>query len=827
MKEINLNGNWKMKKVTDKEWLTATVPGSVLSDYLQAGKIEDPFYRNNQEQINNEFKVDYQYERKFQIDKKMYDHEQIYLCCQGLNTLSEIKINNKLLATTDNMHRQYRFQIKEFLNLGENEIRILFRSSLNFIQRKEAEKPLNSPNVSKKGSAYLRQAHFMFGWDWGPELPDMGIWKDISIKGYTQAKIDNVYLTQKHDRQKVTLQLKTVLEKWSDKNFELTAKVITPEQKEFSTGLITGTDEEYLEIELRNPQLWWPMGYGEQNLYQVIVELKEKGVLLDQRKLQVGLRTLKVKQKEDHWGESFAFEVNGVSIFAMGANYIPEDNLFDRCNRSRTEKLIQDCVKANFNCLRVWGGGFYPEDYFYELCDQYGIIVWQDFMFANSLYLIDDHFIENGLEEVKDNVKRIRHHACLGLWCGNNEIEQGAYSAIEEQTKNPELEKAKRKAEYVKFFEVLIPQILSEYDPETDYWPSSGSSGGGFVEPNNQDIGDAHYWGVWHGEKPISDFQNYYFRFCSEFGFQSFPGLKTVRNFTRPEDRNIFSYVMEKHQKNPEGNLKILHYLAQNFKYPRDFDSLLYVSQLLQAQAMKTGIEHFRRNRGRCMGTLYWQLNDCWPAVSWSSIDYYQRWKALHYFARRFYSPVLLSARKDDCIIELHLTNDRLEKVNVQIKWRLRKNDGQVIKSGTKELSQEGLTASKIATLNFAEILEKESIKRKNYFEYILKIGDQKVSCETLLFVKPKHFKFLKPEIKTAVKKEDGNYIIEVETKNFAKYIELNLPDIESEFSDNYFDLSSGEIRTISIEQKDFSRKLTTNLINNQLQVRSLYDTFE
>ena len=372
----------------------------------------------------------------------------------------------------------------------------------------------------------------------------------------------------------------------------------------------------------------------------------------------------------------------------MGANYIPEDNLLARTSFEKTEKLLKDSVEANFNMVRIWGGGHYPEDYFFDLCDRLGLIVWQDFMFACSAYQLTDEFLDTVKKEAVDNIKRLRHHASLGIWCGNNEVEEGwVYWGWPQDPK--------RKTDYIKLFEFILPDIVKEHDPETFYWSSSPSSGGGFDEPRDPNRGDMHYWEVWHGLKPFTEYRKYFFRFCSEFGFQSFPALKTVESFTLPEDRNIFSHVMESHQKNSGANGKILYYLSENFLYPKDFDSLLYASQLLQAEAIKYGVEHWRRNRGRCMGSLYWQLNDCWPVASWSSIDSFGRWKALHYFAKKFYSPILLSIEEEGKTASIHVTNETMQDVQGLIEWKLRTNTSEVLKEGLAEINVEKLSARK------------------------------------------------------------------------------------------------------------------------------------
>lgn len=817
MRELSLNGGWKMRRCDEDAWMAANVPGSVYSDLLNAGKIEDPFFRDNEDKIREISRFDFEYEKSFGVDDALLECDKVVLLCKGLDTLAEITINGQYAANTDNMHRTYEFDVKKLLHEGQNSIRIVFRSPIRFIEEKHNEDPIWGAGDAIQGFPHLRKAHCMFGWDWGPQLPDLGIWRDISIKGYKHGRLEDVYITQNHFSGKVSLDIRVRHEKWSSEELTVEAVVTAPDCIETVCTVPVSGREEHLGINIDNPELWWPNGYGKQPLYRVKVALKIGSSILDEKEMNIGLRTMKVRREKDQWGESFEFNVNGVSIFAMGADYIPEDNLLARCSPERTERLIKDCIEANFNSIRVWGGGIYPEDYFFDLCDKYGLIVWQDMMFACAVYNMTKKFAENIKKEAEDNIKRIRHHACLGLWCGNNEMEWGWVHW--DYPKTPKL-----RTDYIKQFEVLLAQVADETDPNTFYWPSSPSSGGGFDNPNDENRGDVHYWEVWHGLKPFADYRNYCFRFASEFGFQSFPSLKTVEAFTLPEDRNIFSYVMEKHQKNGAANGKILFYLSDNFKYPKDFDSLLYASQLLQAEAIKYGVEHWRRNRGRCMGSIYWQLNDCWPVASWASIDYYGRWKALHYFAKRFYAPVLLSVLDEGTRAAYYVTNETMDKVKGIVEWNLRDNGSEIIMSGRKEFEVQPLSAVDVDNADFSEALPDKEALRKTYLEYTLIVDGKIISCGTVLFAKAKHFLFLDPDIKVLVEEEEDRFVLKVTSKAYAKYVELDLKDYDGVFSDNYFDLSSGDIKTVELRKCNLLQGLTAEKLEEQLKVRSIYD---
>ena len=817
MTKLDLAGSWKMKRTVGTDWITGIVPGSVFNDLLNAGKISDPFYRDNEDEARAIASYDYEYEREFNIDSQLLEQDKLLLRCEGLDTLTEIRINDGIVAKTDNMHRTYELDIKEHLNKGSNKITIIVCSPLELMEKKQKEQPLLYGTGSIPGNAYIRKAHCMFGWDWGPQIPDCGIWRGISIIGFQTARLDDAYIVQSHETAKVTLDIRARVEKWDTVDLSLETIITAPDDTVYQAlAEVTGY-ENHMTVEIASPELWWPNGFGKQPLYKVEVRLKEAERLLDSTDFNIGLRKLRVKREKDQWGETFEFEVNGYSIFAMGADYIPEDNLLSRCSRERTERLIKDSVEANFNCIRVWGGGIYPEDYFYDLCDVYGLIVWQDFMFACATYEMTPEFSDNIRNEARDNVKRLRHHASLGLWCGNNEMEWGWNDWDFE--KPPKL-----RTDYIKQFEVLLPEVAAEVDPNTLYWPSSPSSGGSFDKPNDYNMGDVHYWEVWHSLKPFTEYRKHYFRFCSEFGFQSFPCLKTVESFTLPEDRNVFSRIMEQHQKNGTANGRILFYLADNFKYPGNFDSLLYTSQILQAEAIRYGVEHWRRNRGRCMGAVYWQLNDCWPVASWSSIDSFGRWKALHYSAKKFFSPVLLSACEEGSVVELHVSNETLWGVSGEISWKLRDNASDILLEGREDAAIAPLSSTLCVSKDFSEILSDKEQQRKTYLEFKLTIDGMNVSEGTVLFIKPKHFEFLNPDMSIEVEDLGGEFIIEVRSKAFAKHVELDLRDADCVFGDNYFDLSAGAGKKVWLEKSRISRSMSAEELKGLLKVRSIFD---
>jgi beta-mannosidase len=795
-----LHNNWKMRKTSDKTFFPAKVPGSVYNDLLINKEMEDPFWRDNEEKAWAIMQNDFEYTGVFTPDERLFRCGRIALRCKGLDTLADIYLNEKPVAKTDNMHRSYEFDVGKLLRKGENTLRIVFSSPIQFMHRADVKLKLDGSSDCTRGFPHLRKAHCMSGWDWGPRLPDAGIWRDIELLGITRARIDNVHITQKHKKGRVDLVCKVRIDQAASGSdspgWEISITAPGGETEIFKNSPET--------ISIQNPLLWWPNGYGGQNLYTIKVTLSHNEQDIDSWERRIGLRTMTVHIQKDKWGESFAQEVNGVQMFAMGADYIPEDSIFSRITAERTRTLLEQCVAANFNSIRVWGGGYYLDDFFYDICDELGLVIWHDFMFACAVYDLNHEFEENIRAELADNIKRIRHHASLGLWCGNNEMEM--FVKAGQWVSRP-----KEKADYIKMYEYIFPQIAAEHDEQTFYWPSSPSSGGSFDEPNDPSRGDVHYWEVWHGNKPFADYRNYYYRYLSEFGFQSFPCLKTIESFTLPGDRNIFSWVMEKHQRNNAANGKIMNYLSQTFLYPTDFDTLLYASQLLQAEAIKYGVEHFRRNRNRCMGAVYWQLNDIWPVASWASIDYFGRWKALHYYARRFFQPLAISCLEEGLLtqdqninaepytlkksIRLCVENETFEKKNLAVRWEIRDLNAKVLRQEQITVSADRFSSRWLPKVDLPELAINDQ-----YISFHLFEGTDMVSEGTVILSLPKFFHWPDPQLQYAV---NGDTIT-IKAVAYAKSVEIQNGDQNLILSDNYFDMDGGEktVRIISGKPK-------------------------
>ena len=718
--------NWTLL-YGEYEPLPCQPPCTLYSVLYESGKIPDPFYGLNERALTALAEEDCAFTAVFQADEALLARQYVELTFQGLDTICAIRLNGKLLAQVQNMHRSYTFDVKDLLRCGENRLRLDFSSPIRYFrERNERHYLYTNDGDTLPGAAHLRKALYMSGWDWGPTLPDMGIWRPVTLEGYDTDRVEDVAILQRHHPGAVDVEIAVDTKRGAG----CQVYALLDGQRvllEGGRGVVT----------VKEPKLWWARGYGEPFLYPLEVELLKDGQVVDRNRRQIGLRTLTVSTQPDPDGKGseFCFVLNGVKIFAMGANYVPQDNLLSRMTDERLAEMMGWCLDANFNCLRVWGGGYYPDDRFFQLCDENGILVWLDFMIACANVRLTPAFEAEFMAEAEQNLKRLRHHASLAILCGNNEMEL----AVLEWPGVGDSQLVRE--DYIRLYERLLPQLCERLAPQIFYWPSSPSAGGGFKNTGDPARGDSHYWAVWHGGLPFTAYRELDFRFCSEYGFESFPSMKTVRSFCGEQDMNCFSRVMENHQKCKGGNGKILRYLADTYLYPTSFENLVYASQLLQADAIKYGVEHFRRCRGRCMGSVYWQFNDCWPVASWSSVDSFGRYKLLHYAAKKFYAPVAMALFLEGERLTVNIANETMTPFQGKVRLCLCKGDMTVL--------EEHVFSAEADALSAADVFACPARAEDPYDTYIyadLFDGDGRfLMRQTELFVPPKHFDWKNP----------------------------------------------------------------------------------
>lgn len=801
--------NWKMIK--DGAAYACCVPCSYYSVLLQNGLMQDPYYRDQEKYVALTYGDHCRFETEITVDQDTLAKRKKLLVFEGLDTLCDIYLNGSLLGKTDNMHRTWRFDVSDFLVKGKNHLAVEFSSAVTYFNQQHHRHPMQGNRDTLTGFAHLRKAFYMSGWDWGPTLPDMGIWRPVYLLAY-DAKIEDVEIRQAHlPNGQVAVTCKTEVDGTSELRVE--TQIADAEGKVYIGKRQNGVDR----ILIEEPKLWWPNGYGAQELYTVTVRLLQGDTVIDSVSKRIGLRTVTVSQEADEWGNEFCFLVNGIKIFAMGANYIPEENLLSQRSYEKTEYLVRRCAEANYNMIRIWGGGIYPDDWFFDLCDRYGLIVWQDFMFACNLVWLTDQMEQTVKAELIDNIKRIRHHASLGLLCGNNENEEFLKAYMIESPMDLE------KADYLRLYCHIMPDICEQYAPDTFYWPSSPHSGRPEINFSDDKAGDRHIWTVWGGMKNIELYQTYYPRFCSEFGFEAIPDIETVKGFTIPEDRNFYSEVMDRHQKNKNGNGKLMLYMAQYYRYPVEFEKVIYATQLMQADAIRIAVEHFRRNRGRCMGALYWQLNDCWPVTSWAAIDYEGRSKALYYSSQKFFAPLLLSADVKGDRVVLNLSGERRIPFVGTVAWRLKDTKLNVLCEERISVTLDPLSAKDVATVERCRI--PNGREREVFLEYELySESGESISKDCLLFVKPKHFSYPKPNLQFDVHKNgEGQFLLAISANVLVRKIKVSFSNPAIKLvGGQYFDITNNTPIRLSLVTGD--KALTENDICASVYVLSEAD---
>lgn len=832
----NLHEGWKFRQARLTNWYPVTVPGVVHMDLLQNKIIEDPFFRLNERGLQWIDKEDWVYETCFTLAADMMRKENMELVFEGLDTYADVYLNDECILKADNMFRRWSIPVRQYIREENNILKVYFHSPVKMDVPKWDALPYQYPAsndqsengglFNKKISIFARKAGYHYGWDWGPRLVTSGIWRPVYIRAWSDLRINDVFIEQKEVGAGRAV-IAGHVELDADKDMDGVLVTITDEATgrvlgERQADLKRGTNRVTVDFVLHKPKLWWSNGLGEPFLYRFRTDIIAGGDLLDSKTERVGIRSLKVVHQPDKDGHTFYIELNGRPVFAKGANYIPSDNFLPRVTPENYKRTILDAAGVNMNMLRVWGGGIYENDVFYDLCDEYGIMIWQDFMFACSMYPAEGALLDNIHQEAVDNVKRLRNYACIALWCGNNECQDawlgwGWKREIEQQNKEYA---DKIWAQYRQQYHVTLPGVVREYAPGTFYWPSSPFAFEG--EMSGTTDGDRHYWSVWHGKAPISDYDSEKSRFFSEYGFQSFPEFESVKRYAPyPEDWDIRSEVMMSHQRGGDhANGLIETYLLNEYKKPRDFRAFLYMNHVLQGDAIKTAIESHRRQMPYNMGTLFWQHNDCWPVASWASRDYYGRWKAQHYYVRKAYDDILISPVVEGDDLKVYAVSDRLENTSGRLQFQVCQFDGTVVHHWDKSVGISGNDSRVCFSAPLAKLLE--GADRGTVYvrvDYTDKSG--RVYHNNYCLGKQKDMDYPKVDLQTEVRSIEGGYEVTVSADKFARAVCLSVADNESVYSDNYFD-----VQPKSSVQVQVKTRLSAEAFNGSLRLTCLNNEF-
>ncbi len=803
---IELDRGWEFRRAAEGAWRGASVPGCVHTDLLAAGIINDPFFGTNEKDLQWIEKEDWEYRVVFDAAPAFLARDHIEIDFEGLDTYADVFLNDSLLFRADNMFREWKAPCAGVLRDKHNELRVYFHSPVNAVRARWDSLGRELPGGAR---VLTRKAAYQYGWDWAPRFVTSGIWRPVRLRAWDAAIIADLRIVQKRVTGE-SAELAAVFEIDASTRMHVVLSVFLEDRIVASAGaeLVPGTNVVSIDFYLSKPELWWPNGLGEPYLYDFLGEMRDGKLVVDLAERRVGLRTIELVRDKDEKGESFFFRVNGFPVFMKGANFVPMDSFIPRVTADRYESLVSKAAVAGMNMLRVWGGGAYESELFYDLCDEYGILVWQDFMFACGMYPGDSAFLDNVAEEAAGVVKRLRNHPCLALWCGNNEIDEGWRNwGWQRQYGYSAADSAKIWNDYTKLFHELLPEIVAELDSGTAYWPSSPARGR--ADPRSLTEGDSHYWGVWHDGEAFDAFRGKVPRFMSEFGFQSFPSLATIALFASPEDRRIDSDAMLSHQKHPRGNEIIRAYMERDYRPPRDFESFVYVSQLLQAEGMKTAIEAQRRAKPFCMGSLYWQLDDCWPAASWSSVDYAGDPKALYYFARDAFGEALVSPVVEEGVLSVYAISDWVEAIEGVAILKLLDFSGNVFWSDSRRVS----TSPDSSVFFFGsgvKFLLRGRPANTVVFCAELWESDELISRNLLYFAPPRELDL--PPIEVArpgeskpgtnlsvrsISRVEHGYAISLCARALVKNLYLSVEGYEGCFDRNFFDMLPGSCETV------------------------------
>jgi len=809
MGTVDLNGAWLFKELSikkddipdtlehhdnDVDWIEAHVPGVVHLDLAHSKKIPHPFYDLNELGVKWIEDKDWCYKRRFAVDEDLLRSDNIQLVFEGLDTFATVWVNGMKAAGFSNMFYEHRIGVKGLLKKGENVVAVKFDSPIKTLEKMHRARDVKLSGAFYSPGVYGRKAQYSFGWDWGPRLPTSGIWRPVWLKAYNICRIDSFHFRPGIDASGKIIKavVEVGVDAFKDEEVDVDISLVghgysgrTSETKALSMGQNHFT----LELEVENPELWWPNGHGDQALYDLEIEVTKDGTALDKLSKRVGFRKIEVVQKKDDEGKTFYFKVNGVPIFCKGANWVPADSFLPQVTGDRYDYLLSKAKEASMNMLRVWGGGVYESEDFYDLCDEKGIMVWQDFMFACAEYPEEDWFLEECRKEAEEVVKRLRNHACLAIWCGNNENDWGFKAGWF----------GKRDRFYGHtIYHKILPEVCDRLDPSTFYWPSSPYGGN---DPNSQSEGDRHSWDVWSGMKDYSEYLKDNGRFVSEFGFQSLPSMETIEKFTAPEDRYPQSKVMEGHNKQVKGPERLVWFLSHHFKIPSDLKTFSYLTQVNQGEAMKAGIMHWRRRKFKTAGALVWQLDDCWPVASWSLIDYYGDLKASYYYTKRAFESVALSLVLNGDTIEAWVINDLLDGKGGTLEMAAFNTEDKRTFRRTHKIEVPANSSELVARIPFSDV--KKADPSNIVVVGVLKVKGMQDRYDTLFLEEPKHIAFRKPKIRfagvRALDKSKKRFEIRIVSDTLVKALSLRIKGAKATFDDNCFDMISGIQRTIEV----------------------------
>ena len=814
-KILKLNSNWSFKSLDGKAWKSASVPGNVFTDLLDHKLIEDPFILNNEEKVQWVSDSSWVYQSSFSVDEKRLQKKHHQLIFEGLDTYANVYLNDSLILKANNAFRTYPIDVQSLLKL-ENQLRIEFESTRIEEEKEKAKLDYELPEGNR---VFTRKAQFQYGWDWGPKLNTSGIWKDILLKSWDDMELEAVYIAQGMITETdAELFVEVTIRSDVEKEIVLTAET-GDLHFEKTIQLSKGTYDYTLPISINKPKLWWPHNLGTPHLYDFSVQILDGKKLIDESNIKHGIRTIQLFARPDSIGQEFYFKVNNVPVFMKGANYIPQNSFQNKVTDQHYENLLNDVVESNMNMLRVWGGGIYENDIFYDLCDEKGILVWQDFMFACAMYPGDEDFLQNVQQEAFDQVIRLRNHPSIALWCGNNENSEG-WHRWGWQTGKTEAQKNEIWGNYLKVFDSILPYTVDRLT-DVNYWDSSPKYGRG--NPKYKTEGYAHDWWIWHDAKPFEDFEKNVPRFMSEFGFQSFPSVETINYINQTTGPWTYTNAMKSHQKHSRGFQLIDEYVKRDYPEPTIEIDRVYLSQLTQARGITLGIEAHRRARPYNMGTLYWQLNDCWPAISWSSIDYLGNWKALQYKAKKSFENLLISFEMKEDKVSTYIVNDHLNSITDTLKLKIIDFSGIELWSENKPVTALENSSSKVHELPLEEMIinPEESVLVASFAE----------QTSYFYFVKPKDL--LLPELELSVYEIDpveNGFTITLESPTLQKDLFLLLAEGKGKLSDNFFDLLPNERKVIFFEtdQKEIPKFIVTSLvkaIENDLAKKEAYKT--